>query len=129
MFERSLHPALVVHNITAEVIIRLIRTASWIYKYARMAMVAAFCIKISMADSAAYNLKAIAWEQELAKDRPYELTCKFMCAIHHVHRCRQLMLASFDVIDPLFLALRGRHSLNRNGPVRRPRARAHSTPV
>ena len=45
MFERSLHPALVVHNITAEVIIRLIRAASWIYKFARMAMMATFCMK------------------------------------------------------------------------------------
>ena len=63
MFERSLHPALVVHNITAEVIIRLIRAASWIYKVARMAMMATFSINICMADSASYNLKAIAWEQ------------------------------------------------------------------
>ena len=106
MFERSLHPALVVHNITAEVIIRLIRAASWIYKFARMAMLATFCIKIFIADSASYNLKAIAWEQEFAKDRPHELTCKFMCAIHHLYRCRQPMLAWFDVIDPLFCLFR-----------------------
>ena len=106
MFERSLHPALVVHNIIAEVTLRCIQAASWIYTFARMAMLATFCINIFIADSASYNLKAIAWEQEFAKGRPYELTCKFMCAIHHLYRCRQPMLAWFDVIDPLFCLFR-----------------------
>ena len=82
LLERSLQPCLLVDHITAEAIIAMLDKISFIIRFPWFFNKLDWVWKVNVPDSAAYNEKAIIYDEKPPRLRPNETSSSFFCQVH-----------------------------------------------